>query len=64
MGLWYGIEIISHKPETNYQDDPDAICPVIHISKDVYNDTFNERYYEQTYGADYGYKRDYSGKST
>lgn len=54
MGIWYGVEIITHKGDSDYGKSTDADCPIIHISKEE-NDTNAERYYGHAYGSDYGY---------
>lgn len=58
MGMWYGVEKISHKALTDMEQDDDDECPVIFLSEinpEEANSKLHSEYnYSQQYGSGYG----------
>lgn len=55
MGMWYGVELITHKGDNDYGKSIDADCPILLISKDENYTNNIDRNYEYSYGSDYQY---------
>lgn len=53
MGMWYGIEIISHRQDISDQAEYSAECPVIYFFEDK-NKTYPALYDNVQYGQTYG----------
>lgn len=54
MGMWYGIEIISHRRDVPDNDNYTADCPVIYFFEDNAMTTLSPLHANYNYGYNYG----------
>ncbi|RZB40171.1 uncharacterized protein BDFB_013885, partial [Asbolus verrucosus] len=65
MGMWYGIEIITHNTEGRHYVQSVPSCPILHLSeyKNYPTSTYSPLYKDYDYRHNYGERRDYNRRT-